>query len=641
MRIRVRILGWVAASLLSTILVVAQGQRQGQPQAPPQFRSTADFVLLDVSVLDRNRRTVRGLTQADFTVIEDGKPQTIATFGAVDLPEAEALPAKWMGRAVPDVQTNVMPPDGRLIIILMDERQVSATPFAAQAAQATAHAIVDQLSPKDVAAVTFMVRQDGAQEFTADRARLHAAVDTYSMGMYNPTSVLAVLRDLSRLLGGIPDRRKIIIYIGAGQGFDPVVLGSLEKVTTQDGAQADAAMQVGQRQMYDYMMGFFSVAQRSNVNVYAIDPAGLDIQMPGPNGTAPVGGQMTANKEFLRLVSNATGGRAVTGNNTPQSEVPRILAENSSYYMLAYTSTNRRNDGSFHRVQVKVNRQNVEVRARRGYQDGQAGPLATAGVNPALNRLIPSTELTLGLWAAPAGSDPSGSHPVAMMIDVELPREGAPPVEHLSIAWTVVDMTGKPRATGKQDLTVSPPAGDTATYVAGAQAVASLPPGKYDIRLSAVSAERRRRGGLLADVVVPDYSKEAMSATGVFIGGAATRVSRIAVVGEPLGNFLAVAPTSERSFPTDVPMVAAMRIYQTKQPLAPVTIKTTIVDAKDKTVFESQDKLDVASFTADGSAAYRFALPLAKLTPGRHLLRIEASRSGTPPLRRDVLFGVR
>jgi hypothetical protein len=227
------------------------------------------------------------------------------------------------------------------------------------------------------------------------------------------------------------------------------------------------------------------------------------------------------------------------------------------------------------------------------------------------------------------------------MIDVDLPREGAPPVEHISVAWTIVDMTGKPRASGKQDLTVSPPDGDSATYVAAAQAVASLPPGKYDIRLSAVSAERRRRGGLLADVVVPDYSKEALSTTGIFVGGLAPRVSRIAAVGEPLGNFLAVAPTSDRSFPADAPMIAAMRIYQTKQPLAPVTIKTTIVDAKDKTVFESQDKLDAAQFTGAGSAVYRFALPLAKLMPGRHLLRIEASRSGAPAVRRDVLFGVR
>jgi hypothetical protein len=363
--------------------------------------------------------------------------------------------------------------------------------------------------------------------------------------------------------------------------------------------------------------------------------------MPGRSG-APIGGQLSASKEFLRLISNATGGRAVTGNNSPASEVPRILAENASYYMLAYTSTNRRNDGSFHRVQVKVNRPNVEVRARRGYQDGMAGPMVMPNVNAALNRLIPSTELTLGIWATPAGSDASGSHPVAMMIDVNLPREGAPPVEHISVAWTIVDMTGKPRATGRQDLTVSPPPdGGSATYVAAAQAVASLPPGKYDIRLSAVSAERRRRGGLLADVVVPDYSKEALSTTGIFIGGAAPRVSRIAAVGEPLGNFLAVAPTSDRSFSADAPMIAAMRIYQTKQPLAPVTIKTMIVDAKDKTVFESQDKLDAAQFTTAGSAVYRLALPLAKLMPGRHLLRIEASRSGAPTVRRDVLFGVR
>jgi VWFA-related protein len=617
------------AFTLGTVVVLAVAVITAQ-QKPPQFRSTADFVLLDVSVTDRSRRPVKGLTAEDFKVLEDGVPQTITTFNAVELPDAEVPPAKWMGRAVPDVQRNDMPADGRLIIILMDERQVSASPFAGKAAVDTAHAIVDQLSPKDVAAVAFIARSEGAQEFTTDRARLHAAVDTYAMGNYNPTYIVAVLRDLSRLLSGIPERRKLIIYIGAGHAFDPAVIGSLERSTTQDATGPDRALREEQLSAYHSMMNFFAVAERSNVNVYAIDPGGLDES-----------GQLTTSKEFLRLISNASGGRAVTGNNMPASEIPRILGENASYYMIAFSSTNRRNDGMFRRVVVTVNRPNVTVRSRRGYVEGNAGALVVPTANPALNRLIPATDLAVSAWAAPGGSGASGSHPVALMFDVALPRLGAPPVEHVSLTYTIVDMKGQPRASGKQDLTVFPPRDGTGpTYSTGASAIANLPPGKYDIRIAAVSVERKRRGGLLADVVVPDFAKEGLSATGIFVGGVSASAPRVATVGDSLDRMLPVAPTLERAFAADAAAIAVLRFYQAKQPPAPVTVKATIVDARDKAVFEATEKLDAAAFAA-GGADYQLALPLAKLAAGRFLLRIDASRSGAPAVRRDLVFRVR
>lgn len=630
-----RTLARVLFAGLTVCLAIATPGAQGRGQQPPpgqapQFRTTADFVLLDVSVTDKSRRAVRGLTAADFTILEDNVPQEIASFNVVDLPDAEIPPAKWMGRAVPDVQTNNMPSDGRLIMIVLDERQTSASPFAGKAAKDTAHAIIDQLSPKDVAAVAFMVRSDGAQEFTTDRARLHAAVETYSMGMYAPVSVLGMLRDVSRLLGLIPERRKLLIYIGSGQYFDPVVLGSLDRVTSQN-ADPDPAMRDDQLNQFNYMMSFFSVAQRANINVYGIDPNGLD-----------GGSQLSTPKEFLRLISNATGGRAVTGNNAPASEVSRILLENSSYYMLAFRSTNKRADGTFRRLQVKVNRPNVTVRSRRGYVEGQAGPLGVANTNPALNRLIPSTQLALGLWAAPAGQGKEGLHPVALIMDVELPRQGAPKVESLSIQYQVVDMAGKVRASGKQDLSVSPPAGadEGSTYLASASAIAELPPGKYDVRVSALSVERKRRGGLIGDVVVPEYGKDGLSASGVFLGGASTRLARVAF-GDPLGGFLSVAPTSDRTFTSESAMIAAMRLYQAKQPPAPVTIKTTIIDAQDKVAFETSEKVEAAPFVSAGHADYRFALPLAKLGAGQFLLRFEAVRSGAPAVKREVLFRIR
>ena len=111
------------------------------------------------------------------------------------------------------------------------------------------------------------------------------------------------------------------------------------------------------------------------------------------------------------------------------------------------------------------------------------------------------------------------------MMNVELARDGAPRTEHVAVAYSIVDMSGKELANGRQDLTVSPAAGNAPTYIATATAVAKLPPGKYDVRLSAQAVERNRRGGLLGDVVVPDYSKDGLSVSGVFVGEPQDRVA--------------------------------------------------------------------------------------------------------------------
>ncbi len=73
---------------------------------PPQFRAAVDLIHLDVSVLDKNRRPVRGLSAADFIVLEDGKPQAVSTFTAVDYPDVEPPTTPWMRDVDSDIRRN-------------------------------------------------------------------------------------------------------------------------------------------------------------------------------------------------------------------------------------------------------------------------------------------------------------------------------------------------------------------------------------------------------------------------------------------------------------------------------------------------------------------------------------------------------
>jgi hypothetical protein len=56
--------------------MLAQTSQQSSQQAPT-FRTRIDLRQLDVTVLDRNRRPVRGLTAEDFVLVEDGVTQTL------------------------------------------------------------------------------------------------------------------------------------------------------------------------------------------------------------------------------------------------------------------------------------------------------------------------------------------------------------------------------------------------------------------------------------------------------------------------------------------------------------------------------------------------------------------------------------
>ncbi|MBA2303653.1 MAG: hypothetical protein H0W08_13585, partial [Acidobacteria bacterium] len=62
-----------------------------------------------------------GLTPADFKIFEDGKPQQISVFQAVDLPDPEAPSAPWIHDVAPDVRSNTGLQERRLFLLIIDD----------------------------------------------------------------------------------------------------------------------------------------------------------------------------------------------------------------------------------------------------------------------------------------------------------------------------------------------------------------------------------------------------------------------------------------------------------------------------------------------------------------------------------------
>jgi hypothetical protein len=110
------------AAVLLAAFVAAQEKRD-----VPRFSSKVDLVTVDAVVLDRQGRPVRGLTAEDFTLLEDGKPQVVASFEAFDLGAAAALPVP---KAPPgSVATNVRSARAaaRSFVLLVDDLSLAPT----------------------------------------------------------------------------------------------------------------------------------------------------------------------------------------------------------------------------------------------------------------------------------------------------------------------------------------------------------------------------------------------------------------------------------------------------------------------------------------------------------------------------------
>jgi len=111
-------------------------------------------------------------------------------------------------------------------------------------------------------------------------------------------------------------------------------------------------------------------ANRANVTFYPIDPRGL----AADSGVQPSGAARAQNKMFrnrrdaLLSLATATDGVAIVDSNNFASNLRRIADDMSSYYLMAYYSTNGQPDGKFRRITVRVKRPGVDVRARRGYR---------------------------------------------------------------------------------------------------------------------------------------------------------------------------------------------------------------------------------------------------------------------------------
>ena len=677
-----RVIFLAAASVTAVALSAAQ-----VPQAPamPQFRAGVDLVHLDVSVLDRDRRPVKGLTAADFTILEDGKPQQVVAFSSVDLPDPAPPSTPWMRDVAPDVRRNTELAERRLVTIVMDDATMPFDQVMIKSAREIGRLVVEKLGPNDLAAVVYTRDNRNAQEFTSDRARLLKAVESFEyagrqVGLPgNAAAVLAVaespaffasvgtIRRVAETLASLPQRRKAVVFVTVGV---PASVEAAAEIVMAGGGQRGAT-ETGavMRQVFQQMRETYRQAQLANVNIYPVSPAGVGgmaalVQTERMKGSYVPDYETPANYlDFLVGMAENTGGRAFPERNEFATALTQVFLENGSYYLLGFSSALAARDGKHHRIEVKTNRPGVTVRTRSGYySERPADARAASEVAPltaALSGLLPKTDVGLEAMAAPFAvpGKPEAGVVVVLTVHDQAAARSTRTTQKVNVQLSAFTQEGAPRGGERYetDVTLRPgPAGAIEFEILSGLA---LKPGRYQLRLSAHLDADSKTGSVYYDLEVPDFTARPVSMSGVLLTADPRPVSTDT---DRIRAWVPVAPTARRTFAPADRVTAFARVYQggptsaaapdpgrpgrqipTRDALQGAQLTASITDTHGtvrdrRTVVMAPDTFGVN----DRMAEFRMDLPLKGLSAGEYLLTLEAT-SPRGSARRDVRFSVR
>jgi VWFA-related protein len=541
---------FLSAVLAAQAQVTGQNAQAGNAGAA-SFSVTQTLVIETVGVKDKDGKPVTGLTAKDFTVTEDGAPQTIKFFEYQNLEEidAKAPPPKPVAaiplakyphsQITPEQPGNVRYRDRRLLAMYFD---MSAMPPGDQLRAFTAAQkfVRTQMAPSDLMAI--LMYQSGAvqvlQDFTDDRERLDAVIGTLIVGedqdsgdttndaatadtgaafgqddsefnIFNTDRQLSALQTAAHMLGTL-NEKKALVYFASGMQLNGI----------DNQAQLHATI---------------NAAIRSGVQFWPIDARGLvasgplgDATRGSPGGQGMyTGASATAftsrfqqSQDTLYSLAADTGGKALLDYNDLGRGITQAEQAFSSYYIIGYYTTNANLDGKFRRIKITLNNGlTASLDFRQGYYAGkQFGKFSPAEKERQLEDALmlgdPITELTIAMeldYFQLNGAE----YFVPMVIkipgrELALAKKGGAEHTLLDFIGEVKDNYGTTMQNVRDhydiklsDYTAAELAKRPIEYDTGF----TLLPGKYKVKLLARDSETGRIGTFETEFTIPNLDK--------------------------------------------------------------------------------------------------------------------------------------
>ncbi len=411
------------------VILAGYGYIPQERSAVQQVRVNAGEVVVDANVTDSSGMPVRGLTQSDFEVFENGVKQQITSFRHIAANSPDTVQAAPLDK-VPSDMLPFSPSYPRLISIVFDKVNMQASEAVRGASAASAY--VTKYLPKDAQAAVLGIGTGIRvyQRFTNDHASLLTAIQgatTWQAPVPGDVSseIQTALRSVPQ--GLIPNVNSDEDILAAAINADASMLARIPALyelrillkfreidrNVRGNWSLSGLLSIiegqkimpGRKSMILFSSGFVQptgagvypvatdvravtgAANLAGVTIYTLNTTGMAIYDPdqdrqsarqvalrsggtvGPDSSL---GQLSRSvglntADNLMMLAEQTGGYAVSNTNDLVSGMGTLGANIAEYYVLTYMPANTVQDGKFRAISVKLKRSGLDIRARSGY----------------------------------------------------------------------------------------------------------------------------------------------------------------------------------------------------------------------------------------------------------------------------------
>jgi VWFA-related protein len=441
------------------MLIAPLGAQQQPPQgSQPVFRTGATGIEVDARVFDRQGRFITDLRIEDIEVLENGVPQVVRALTLVRLPSVAVpgapQPSPTDTRMAPAAPAAPKPAPQTWIFVF-DLNHLTPGGGFDRAKSAVETFLRDQFNDGDMGGIVAGSRMVN-NKLTSVRSELVAAARSVTPLSEHRSRLIELTREWPRLndIG-----EAIFIADGNKDALQRAVLRAcsddpsmcrlappdaqvLEKAQRTQAEAARASRDTltsinalasglaripGPKTVVFLSDGFVTSKEestlrsvvgqvaRAGARVYAIDVRGLNrgagadiIDRPGAADAAGGPPAFDMGDDGPNSLAVDTGGFVIRNENNIGRALGEITADANLYYVIGYQPADTNFDGKYREIEVRVKRDNVKVRARRGY-------LA-----------LPPAQMLIPQPVAPA-SAPAPAPPVPSSVPPSTPPS-APPV---------------------------------------------------------------------------------------------------------------------------------------------------------------------------------------------------------------------
>jgi len=630
-----------------------------------KFETSAQLVVINVTVKSKDGKPVTGLTRDDFRVFEDGKPVTLSVFEfqelsrdllpPIPIPKNSSIPPAPL--TLPD-DTNTPPRpsyrDKRLLVLFFDLSSLPQMDLI-RAKEAAEQFLAKQVTASDLIALyTFSTKLKKVIDFTADRQLLLQTVQSFGVAsgveqdpaaqdvlenvtedisamvadetefaIFNTDQKLGALEDLSKDLAAIPEK-KAVVYFSSG--------------VTKNGMDNQSQLQAA-----------VNAAIRGGVALYPIDARGLIAMAPAGDASKGAAGgtgifsgsqqrqtrdRVNDQQETLFTLAADTGGRALLDSNDLTLGIQSAQKDVESYYTLAYYSANTAKDGKYRKIRVEIPaRKEVKLDYRPGYYSDKIWRQFDSSdkekqLSEAMGLGNPVTELPLAVELLYFRLE-KGRYFVPMAVKIPGSKVGIKSGKtDLDFLGSVKDSKGRTVASLRDAIKVKLPAGAAEMLAQRSflyDAVFQLTPGEYRIKVLVRENQEGKLGTFEARFKVPDLDAGAGAAVSSLVLGTGreTLAAAVGSAGKPkkmenlnplISDGKKLAPSVTHVFRRPQVMTVFSETY------APGSTARLALFREKKQIWQSQPLRPIAGRT--GAFAFESAVRLGRLQPGDYICQL-------------------